>query len=679
MKECYCLRLKMGSSESRLADLSSNEFIQKFVGKEIIAPNDPFWEQFLTFTFIPPKSAADQRNLDESVQGICRQLLANNPRSGNFHSLVSFFIEKSICVRANDSQNDNFTFSWSTHNSLFVLKVLCKFFVENITEEDFANQFEIGGDKKSAAVEGSDQLSKLDVFLSSLVELLVDLPVRDTTYALHFEAINCLLVLLSAQLFTNQQANKSMIYRYLIAGKSSIHSCLLIKRLLSHFGTREKAPPNFMGRGDTGGSIVLGLASGIWNMLTFGLANNEPLKEGEPDSPLANQSLLLILVLVSHCTCEKNLLNPYREALFSFSNSAESGSAVSASSASFTIDFPWMYLALCNAPASDQSTLLLYLLIHCNPNMRSFIISRADIELLVVPILKTLYHAPHSNSHHIYMSLIILLILSEDEIFNRTVHQIKLRSITWYTERAISEISLGGLLVLVVIRTIQYNILKMRDKYLHTNCLAALANMSSQFSDLHPYVSQRLVSLFETLAKKHNRLSSEVAALKRSQSTVPSEQESDMEQDLAVLEDVLRMVLEILNSCLTHQLASNPNLIYTLLYKKETFEMFKSHPAFQDVVCNIDLVITYFAYKLQQIQSDLGEGDVLETIQQGAMQWNKDRLKKFPDLKFKYVEEDRPEEFFIPYVWSLVCQSSGIHWNMDKVKLFFPDTSEAVC
>jgi dymeclin len=108
-------------------------------------------------------------------------------------------------------------------------------------------------------------------------------------------------------------------------------------------------------------------------------------------------------------------------------------------------------------------------------------------------------------------------------------------------------------------------------------------------------------------------------------------------------------------------------------------------------------VITYFAYKLLQVQSDIGESEVLMTIQHGAMQWKKERLKvnfvkegqyflklvcffqKFPDLKFKYVEEDRPEEFFIPYVWSLVCQSSGIHWNMDKVKLFFPETNEVVC
>ncbi|XP_015606666.1 dymeclin-like [Cephus cinctus] len=104
------------------------------------------------------------------------------------------------------------------------------------------------------------------------------------------------------------------------------------------------------------------------------------------------------------------------------------------------------------------------------------------------------------------MSLIILLILSEDEIFNKNIHETMLKGVSWYTERCISEISLGGLLILVVIRTIQYNMLKMRDKYLHTNCLAALANMSSQFRGLHPYVSQRLLSLLETMAKKYLKL-----------------------------------------------------------------------------------------------------------------------------------------------------------------------------
>lgn len=221
-----------------------------------------------------------------------------------------------------------------------------------------------------------------------------------------------------------------------------------------------------------------------------------------------------------------------------------------------------------------------------------------------------------------------------------------LKNISWYTERSISEISLGGLLILVVIRTIQYNIVRMRDKYLHTNCLAALANMSgkkiSQFKDenfligefanisgqfryLHPYVSQRLVSLFETLAKKHARLD---AQLKQPVSNGTSADiavnvltnTEDMVrifinlhrnlsvtnpfsifqlQDLGVLEEVLRMVLEILNSCLSHQLVYCPNLIYTLLYKREIFSNFRSHVSFQDIIQNIDMVSLFSVLQMK--------------------------------------------------------------------------------
>jgi hypothetical protein len=38
---------------------------------------------------------------------------------------------------------------------------------------------------------------------------------------------------------------------------------------------------------------------------------------------------------------------------------------------------------------------------------------------------------------------------------------------------------------LLLRRTIQYNMLKMCDPYLHTNCLAALANMSGLFKHFH--------------------------------------------------------------------------------------------------------------------------------------------------------------------------------------------------
>lgn len=145
--------------------------------------------------------------------------------------------------------------------------------------------------------------------------------------------------------------------------------------------------------------------------------------------------------------------------------------------------------------------------------------------------------------------------------------------------------------------------LKMRDKYLHTNCLAALANMSGQFRQLHPYVSQRLVSLFETLAKKHARLCADMNVNGESSSStastvipVDSTVRSMVLEDLSVLEEVLRMVLEIINSCISHQLVYCPNLVYTLLYKRQVFESFRSNPAFQDIIQNIDMVIELFTF-----------------------------------------------------------------------------------
>ena len=41
-----------------------------------------------------------------------------------------------------------------------------------------------------------------------------------------------------------------------------------------------------------------------------------------------------------------------------------------------------------------------------------------------------------------------------------------------------------------------------QDVYLHTNCLAALANMGPHVQNLNSYASQRLVSLFDMLARK---------------------------------------------------------------------------------------------------------------------------------------------------------------------------------
>lgn len=393
---------------------------------------------------------------------------------------------------------------------------------------------------KNAAVNAATKIvdgTKFDTFLESIFNIICVIPLKDYTYHLHLECVNVILVLCSVYLFNQQTTERSTIFR-------TIYQCQYASTLLAtllHFVSRMTPSPSHgaYGYDNSGGSFVFGLAESFWSMLKFSKKtheNEEIPKSFKENFPLANQSLLLILILTNHNADDsvdiKN--NLYRYSLFNCSNSTEFLKEDDAGS--FKIDYAGLYQTICRITHLDQTTLLLYLLLHRNERFYKFVMSQPNLQELVVPILQILYNAPDKSSNHIYMSLIVMLILSEDDGFNKNVHEIMLKNILWYTERNISEISLGGLIILVIIRTIQYNMLKVRDKYLHTNCLACLANMSSKFRYLHPYVSQRLVSLFETLAKKYGRLQVQLEDVKKAETSVVDVADDVVSFDIKILQ-----------------------------------------------------------------------------------------------------------------------------------------------
>jgi hypothetical protein len=53
-----------------------------------------------------------------------------------------------------------------------------------------------------------------------------------------------------------------------------------------------------------------------------------------------------------------------------------------------------------------------------------------------------------------------------------------------------------------------------------------------------------------------------------------------------------------------------------------------------------------------------------------------DGIKLFTELRFTYEEEAHPEQFFVPYVWSLVCSHSGIPWDPAAIALFTPQPEQ---
>ncbi|XP_046856978.1 dymeclin-like [Xenia sp. Carnegie-2017] len=673
----------MGAKPSSINELKENVLLNRLVGSESIPEGDQFWEELLAFSFVNIYRISDAKLLEEATESLCYNLARNNLKSGNFIKLVELCQRKVEELRKCDGKI-NSSLSYEVCNSLLLVRSFIKYFIEHAKEEDLfihfggftlaqATKLQRGkmagqvsqGIQRYAEDSKFQECGLLDDFFETLVEILTEIPYSDQTYTVLLEAINSMIVLLSVQMFDPDASTNSVIYQIVMHGKCSKRCNKLVMRLLRYY-IKQDPLPNELRSGGTKGLLGTLIS---W----FGSDDDSTDKE---NALLSNQSVLLLLILVNHCTQSKKL-NLYRQALFTFTNSKHKGGAsqnIELEEASFYMNAGSLYITISSQLYTDETTLLLYLLLHRNPIIASYMLSRTDIERLILPILKLLYSAEEQNSHHIYMALIVLLILSQDENFNKSIHEVVLNDVPWFTDRVINNITLGGLLVLVVIRTIQYNMTRMRDKYLHTNCLAALANMSAQFHALHPYVTQRLVSLYAVLAKKHGRVQEQIKqSAANPHQSIDDDFTQDFASDLSILEEVIRMVLEIINSCLTNTLHHNPNLVYTLLHRRELFAQFRTHPTFQDIIQNIDTVLTFFSTRLEQHPDQiLSVQVVLDVIKQGTLQWPKDKLKKFPELKFKYVEEEQPEEFFIPYVWSLVYKSARLYWNPEKIHLFHP-------
>uniref|UniRef100_A0A669Q2X7 Dymeclin n=1 Tax=Phasianus colchicus TaxID=9054 RepID=A0A669Q2X7_PHACC len=620
----------MGANSSSISELPDNEYLKKLSGAEPISENDPFWNQLLSFSFTAPTNSADLKLLEEATISVCKSLVEKNPRTGNLGSLIKVFLSRTKELKIS-AECQNHLFIWQAHNALFIICCLLKVFISRMSEEELQLHFTY--EDKTPGSYGTECEDLIEELLCCLIQLIVEIPLLDITYSISLEAVTTLIVFLSYQLFHKEILRESLIHKYLMRGRCLPYTSRLVKTLLYNFIRQERSPPPgthvFQQQTDGGGllyGIASGVATGLWTVFTLGGVGSKATAQLEQCSPLANQSLLLLLVL-ANLTDAPDTPNPYRQAIMSFKNTQDSSAFSSSHPHVFQINFNSLYTALCEQQKSDQATLLLYMLLHQNGNVRTYVLARTDIENLVLPILEILYHVEERNSHHVYMALIILLILTEDDGFNRSIHEVILKNITWYAERVLTEISLGSLLILVVIRTIQYNMTRTRDKYLHTNCLAALANMSAQFRSLHQYAAQRIISLFSLLSKKHNKVLEQATqslrgSLDSSESPLP-----DYAQDLNVIEEVIRMMLEIINSCLTNSLHHNPNLVYALLYKRDLFEQFRTHPSFQDIMQNIDLVISFFSSRLEHAGADLSVERVLEIIKQGAVALPKDRLR----------------------------------------------------
>jgi hypothetical protein len=283
------------------------------------------------------------------------------------------------------------------------------------------------------------------------------------------------------------------------------------------------------------------------------------------------------------------------------------------------VSFRELHDAIARLLPEQCATLLLYLLLHGNRDYLDYSLSRTDPETLLVPLLRVLHDARSLPVNQLYMLLILLLMLSQDAGFVAACQGSLLPSVPWYRDRLLGQVSVGSLMVLVLVRTVQGNLAGSHDAYVHTNCLAALANVAPLLRRLHPHAARCLLSLTDLFSRKVvKQQRSEAArkgdvdaaaALKASQPASPtvrepptaalppgdgtappappgdgtappalesgrSETADECDHGAEALQmtvDFLRIGLEALNLCLMAGPALNEHLVYALLERQHIF------------------------------------------------------------------------------------------------------------
>ncbi|KAI5064179.1 hypothetical protein GOP47_0020849 [Adiantum capillus-veneris] len=597
-----------------------------------------------------------------------------------------------------------------TTNAVRFSSVFLKYAIEQLTKEELRSCLSLSlSDKEadfSGLKEGNQNVAGFVVF--GMLSFIANSDVNPSTYMLHLEIGNLLLVMMSTQLHQAGSPSFKSTDIFLDAAmlqEPALVSLVVHKLLLSYiarlplpmdaphyFKLSGPSQPGMLQRVGLAAAIVLRLPYYTYNYLVSS-------KSSTAMSPLATNSVLLLLVLVHHRVClqfennfERQLdvhggdasmksdLNHVENVYCQALNMAREREYADSTAAEFTlrISFTSLYDVLGLCLADECTVLLLYTLVHGNAAFLEYVLVRTDLDTLMMPLLEMLYDSPRKSVKQTYMLVIILLILSQDSSFNSSLHKLVLPGVSWFKDQILTQTTLGSLMFVILIRTVKYNLAALRDVYLHTNCLATLSNMAPHAYKLSAYASQRLVSLFEMLSRKYFKMANASKASDlRTDSFEAVQTIGDASAELHIYTDFLRLVFEIFNAILTYALPHNPEVVYALLHRQELFKPFQDHPLFTDLVENIISVLSHFNTHLDA-QKDKGEWSV-ETVLQAIVaitrSWRGEGIKMFPQLRFTYEEDQCPEEFFVPYVWQLVVSYSGIAWNKDTITLFSPNPS----
>eukprot|EP00164_Ancoracysta_twista_P002062 GFYU01002715.1.p1 GENE.GFYU01002715.1~~GFYU01002715.1.p1 ORF type:complete len:719 (-),score=191.50 GFYU01002715.1:170-2326(-) len=663
------------------------------------APDDPeWWKELLTTNIQLPVTIFDSepKEFDPKLKTLCQDIVRNDLTSQNFVKLLErakVYLKDTVkqfkdavekaATQGTDSDEpapaiDAIPVPVETLHSIILIRIFSQHMIETLDHYNLCLHFGVPAPPPPPETPGEDDPvyeptsppgpdTTLFQLVQEMCNAIVDLPFTDLTHVLHVELLTTLLVLVSTEPFLpmwgpNIVSDMMMLY------PDSFRSQALLCKLISNYAAQHKGESDEDGGGlwKAIGSAASAILLLPWSALSF-------FFPARTDTPMADRSLMLALALV-FCPRDANTQsNPYLLMMKVLQDSHGAG-ADEESSAVCRVSYTKVFDALVSRLDDERVTLFFYSMIHYNADFLAYVLARTDLDILILPLTQALYDSTSKRKNHVYMLLIISLILTEDAAFNGQLHSTPTASPSWFAERVMNDLTLGSLLSVCLIRTMKENLIKSGDVYMHTNALAVLANMAAFTKNMHSYACEGVFMTFKMLSKRmtvlQKRASSEAAVVDRS-----VQEQLDGETQVHV--DFLRIILEIVNACLTSNLPENLNLVHHLLLADKIFSPYMKHPRLQDVLENLEFVRTFFESKTTNTMEELtSEEDVMAILEEHARVWKPEQLAQFPDLKFRYEQEENPEDFFVPYCWALIINHAGVHWDKSRMQLLPPEENE---
>ncbi|KAH0905552.1 hypothetical protein HID58_037379 [Brassica napus] len=697
-------------------DVSVAEYlISTFVGEKSFPLAFDYWNKLLEL----PLSS---RWPSDRVPQACELFGRSN---GYTRHLAKLLIHLSWCLQEllQDSDDDQASSIYKRAvNATYISSVFLKHLIEN-GKSDSLEELHLSLDDSEPVPHGFVMDQDIQNFVKHSVLSFIGLTeVSPNSYVLHQELLNFMIVAMSTQLLSGPSPGPRDANPFIDAAISQEKSlvCLAVRRLLLNYISRtppsgktymysDGDSPCILERvGSAAGRCLFSYLLTIFYCATFVLLPLNYLVNNSGDGskhPLAEFSLHVLLIFTNYhrpIMSDESLTDKSDDS--ATSESVSKGHAFSSGnifSKALTnardvefdrsdvegnaypgphvrIPFASLFDTLGMCLADEGAVLLLYSLLQRNSDFKEYVLVRTDLDTMLMSILETLYNASKStSSNQIYMMLIVLLILSQDSSFNSSIHKMILPSVPWYKEHLLHQTSLGSLMVIILIRTVQHNLFKLRPYKSVIKLIVRLGMCIFRLHALQPWLTwhpmpiilvhmpRRGLSAFSTCFLESEKQRSIKISLAGEGDGVSE----DLAAELQIFTDFLRLVLDILNAILTYALPRNPEIVYAVMHRQEVFQPFKNHQRFHELVENIYTVLDFFNNRMDSQRSDREwpVQKVLEFIIDSCRFWRGEGMKMFTQLHFSYEQESHPEEFFIPYVWQLAFSRC---FNPDAINLF---------